>query len=712
MTDSDDSTREFLAISEKEIWEEARDRLQICIDLESRDRARAKTELLFREGEGHWDSNYVTSASEEMPELVINLTDALCMRVENNLREQELSGKAHPVGDGGQVEIAEIINGIGRHVEVRSEAEVAYDQADKSAITHGWGYFRLIAEWEHPKSFRKDLRILPIRNVFSVYMDPSAIMPSGCDQNWCEISIKMPRTEYRRRYPRAANIAWTDLGRDSGITDWEDKESIRLAEYFRIREKPEKLYGVRNVATQEERTFYESEMPATLDPSWQIEGDRDSMRRAVEWFRLNGLKVVEREQLPGSWIPVFRVEGNAVDIDGAVTRRGMVRSMMDPQRMVDYGEVAKIRRLGLTPQAPWVAAEGQLDGHEEWTNSNRTAYPVLIYKPVTIMTAQGEIPLPPPQRQPPAQIEQGFSEFVQGMRTNLLAVAGMPNEPGADKNQVVSGVALDKRQTLSDQSHLQYAKGRKSAVTHCWRVMLEWIPKYFNDPGRVQRIIGEDSTPRMVTLNQPDPNDPLQKVLNDLSVGRYDVVMDTGPSFETKRQEGAENLLDMLKIEALAEIIAKTAPDLVFRSIDHPYMQELADRLMAQTPDGLKKIMEQLPERARNIVMALSQENASLKQALQQAQMEMKTGLAKAHLQAAVKAHDVEETNKTKRADTESRERTQVQTTAMKIHGELAREEIRAGTELLNTHLDNAHEAVQADKMIERGESNGNGTGQ
>lgn len=679
---------EFDAISAEDIFTEARDRLKICEDFESDDRTKAKTEILFREGEGHWDSNFVTTQSMELPELTINLTDALCQRVENNMREQDRSGKAHPVGDGGDVEIAEIINGIGRHVEVRSEASVAYDQAGKSAITNGWGYFRLIAEYLDPKSFKKDLRIVPIRNIFTVYMDPTAIMPAGQDQNWCLISVKMKRTEYRRRYRGADPVAWNDSGNSESTDDWEDKEHIRLAEYFRIREKAEILYGVRNIATGEERTFYESEMPETLDAGWKIEGKRESARRAVEWFRLNGMKVVQREQLPGTWIPVFRVEGNAVDIDGRVTRRGMVRSMMDPQRMVDYGEVAKIRRLGLTPQSPWVAAEGQLDGHPEWTNANREPVAVLTYKPATVQTAQGEVLLPPPQRQPPAQIEQGFSEFVQGMRTNLLAVAGMPNEPGADKQgQVVSGIALDKRQYLSDQSHMQYAKNLTSAIAQCWRVMVEWIPTYFNDPGRVQRIIGEDSTPKMITLNQKDP---MGKVLNDLSVGRYDVVMDTGPSFETKRQEGAENLIELLKIQALAEIIAKVAPDLVFRSIDHPYMQELADRLMAQTPQGLQQIMEGLPERARSIVMALSNENAQLKQALQQAQLEQKYGLAKAHLQAEVKAHDVEESNKTKRIDTLVKA-----DTALKV------EEIKAGASLLNTHAEAEHHRREAELMIE-----------
>lgn len=714
MTEADESTREFLAISKNDIWLEARDRQQICATRESKDRPRAKAEILFREGEGHWDEQVTTTMSEDLPELTINLTDALCQRVENNMGEQERSGKAHPVGDGGDVDVAEIINGLLRHVETRSEAWIAYAQARKSAVTHGWGYFRLIAEWEHERSMRKDLRILPIRNVFTVYMDPDAIMPSGSDQRWCEIITDMAWTEYKARYPGAAAIPWTSGDRSDLNNNWYDKEKIRLAEYFRIRDKIERLWGLRNISSGEERTLFESELPKELSPSWKKEGSRDSLRHAVEWFRIDGQDVIDRAQLPGQWIPIFRVEGNAVDLDGVVTRRGMIKSMMDPQRMVDYGETAKIKRLGLTPQSPWIAAEGQLDGHPEWDDDHVTARKVLTYKPVTIMTAQGEVPIPPPQRQAPAGIEQGFAEFVQGMRTNLLAVAGVPNEPGADKQgQVVSGIALDKRQLLSDQSHLQYAKNEDSAVTQCARVVVSWIPAYFNEPNRVQRIIGADSKPQLVTLNKRDPNDALAKVLNDVSVGRYDVVLSTGASFETKRQEGAENLIELLKIEPLAEIIAKTAPDLVFRSIDHPYMQEIADRLMAETPEGLEKIMAELPERARNIIQAMAKQNQNLQQALQQAQQEAKQGLAKAHLAATVKAHDVEESNRTKRLDVESRERTQVQTTAMKIHGELAREEIRAGSGILEHHIDNAHEARQAERMIATGESNGsNGTGQ
>lgn len=697
-----DDEREFAAISDEDIWIEARDRLKISADAETDNRKRAKDAMLFREGE-QWDKTPSASVSQDEIQLTINLTDMFVGRVVNNMKQQRPRGKCHPVGDGADIELAEVINGIGRHVETRSEASVAYDLAGERAVDASVGYFRLIAEYVSPRSFQKDLRILPIDNIFTVHMDPGAIMPSGADQNWCLLAVKMKREEYKRRYPNAKNVQWNDVSRDEQRLNWEDKEELRLAEYFRIREKPEKLYLIR-AADGSELAKYYSELPrnangrielAAVDRMFKkhgakIEGERESVKRQVEWFRLNGLMVVERQQIPGTWIPIFRVQGNVVNIDGNIRRRGMVEGMMDAQRMVNYGEVAKIKRLGLAPKAPWTAFEGQLDGHPEWETANTTAHPVLIHKPVFVETSSGAQLLPPPTRQPPAQIEAGFSEFVQGMRSNLVALAGAPNEPGQDREGVVvSGRALKRRQFLSDQSHFQYFDNQTLAIAQLWRVMVEWIPFYFPEEGRIQRIIGEDSTPQMVTLNERDPDNPEGKLKNDLSVGRYDVVMDTGPGYETKREEGAENLVDLLKVPALAEIIAKTGSDLVFRSIDHPYMQELADRLTAQNPEGLKKIMEGLSSRARSIVQALANENAALKQQLQAAQQDLKADITKAHLAATVKAHDTNVMAATKVHDTETR-----------AHTALAVEEIRAGGKIIDSTAGRGHEAQMLERQL------------
>jgi hypothetical protein len=365
--------------------------------------------------------------------------------------------------------------------------------------------------------------------------------------------------------------------------------------------------------------------------------------------------------------------------------------MMDPQRMVNYGEVAKIRRLGLTPQAPWVAAEGQLDGHPEWTDSNRTPYAALTYKPITIQTAQGEIPLPPPQRQPPAQLEAGFSEFTQGMRSNLMSVAGMPNEPGQDANgEVVSGIALRKRQYLSDQSHFQYYDNQVLAIAHTWKIMLEWIPHYYSEE-RMQRIIGEDGIPQLIKINQQVQEDGVSKVKNDLTVGRYDVVMETGPGFETRREEGAEVLMELVNSTALGPEIAKVGPDLILRTLDHPYMQELADRFAAQTPDGLQKIVEGLPPQAKSVVQALSAQIQQLQQQLE----ESEKGLPKAQLDAQTRKYEVD-----KRTDADLQKAGIESITRRDVA------EIDAGSRLIDSlNVEGAEKITEGTTLINQGEN-------
>src|SRR6185369_2066785 len=429
MTDRD---AEFDAITEKEIFEEARDRLQIAMTAESKNRQAALDDLNFCEGD-QWENasvNGIASNSMESPQLTINLTDAMVRRVVNNMKQQRPRGKCHPVSGGANINTAKVINGIGRHVEYRSEASVAYDLGGEMAVKIGEGYWRLISEYVSPESFDQDLRILPIDNVFSVYLDPASVFPTGADADWGFITGKMKRIEYKRRHPRAENAAWNIAGVGDDL-EWEDREEIRLAEYFRIRETEQKIFLLRdNFGAEFVRPA--AKMPAEeslKDAKLEVVDERMGAMRRVEWFRLNGVKVVDRRILPGTSLPIFRCSGNATNINGRIRRRGMVRSMRDPQRMVNFGEVAKIKRLGLAPKAPWVAAEGQLDGHPEWNEANTSSVSILTYKPVTVATAQGEVVLPPPQRQPPAQIEAGFSEFVQGMRANLFAVAGAPNEP-------------------------------------------------------------------------------------------------------------------------------------------------------------------------------------------------------------------------------------------------------------------------------------------
>lgn len=684
------------AQTDDEIYRECKEFVKTVIDAESDNRSRAIDALKFRDGDQWPQTLYQERELDGRLSLTINHTDTFVSRVENNLKQQRPRIKCHPVGSGADVDTAEVVNGLTRHIENRSQASVAYDAGGSMALSIGWGYWRIIPEYIDEKSFEQELRIAPIRNPFTVYRDPNSVLPDGSDALRYVISEKIKRTKYKALYPKAPNIAYDAGGLGDDDLEWESKYEIRLAEYFRIVEKPERLFKMIDGTTRFESDFAPGVLKEALkNPkkhNFVMEGDkpleRRSFRRQVQWFRINGREVVDRRDLPGRYIPVIACEGNVLDINGRKARKGMIANLMEPARMVNYWETMKTERLALAPKAEWTAYEGVIEGHPEWHDANRKSYSVLVGKAIS---GPDGTTLPLPTKTQPAAIEAGMSEAMQSAYSALMAIAGMPHEPGQDaKGEVISGIALEERRHLADDTHFQYYDNQTLSIAFTGRILLDLIPYYY-DTERMQRIIGEDGVPKMVKINEKSQDNGVARVKNDLTVGQYEVVMDTGPGYDTKRQEGAETLLQLLKTP-LGEIVAQKGADLVLRGLDTAYAEQLADRLMIQTPDELQKMMADLPERAKNIITALAQSNAQLQQNLQAAQLDLKHGLTKTLHQEATKLqvehlrdkraeHDTMVDADTKRFDTEVRS-----------HTAIGVAEINAGAGLIDSNQDRAHE--------------------
>jgi hypothetical protein len=688
--------------SDRDIFEECKERFRIASDHESENRSEAINALYFFYGD-QWPETLAQSREEdEQPALTINHTDTFCNRVENNMRQQRPRIKAHPVGEGADVEDAKIINGLIRHTETLSRASVAYDRGGASAVKIGWGYWRIVAEYIDEKSFDQELLIKPVRNTFTGYCDPAALMPDASDMSWFIFAEDMKRAEFKRKYPRAENSEWREAG-TGDATDWENKENIRLAEYYRITEKSEKLYKMADGTSMFASDLPEPEtmVAANYDFARDEKGKpicRSSCRRVVEWFRINGKEVVDRRELPGKYIPVVRVEGNVLDVNGKVRRWGMVKNLMDPQRMYNYFKSQETARLALAPKAPWIAAMGQVENHAEWVDANRGAYSILTYDPVA---GPDGATLPPPIRQAPIQADAGIVEAAQGAEHDLLAVAGMPHEPAQDHaGEVISGAALRERQALSDISHFQYYDNQAFSMSHTGRILLDLYSHYY-DTERMQRIIGEDGVPQMVKINEKVRDPQTQAILeikNNLCVGRYDVVMDAGPGYETKRQEGVDSMLGLLKTP-LGEPIAKVASDLVVRNMDFAGADDLADRLVPLNPEGMQKAIKELPKPAQAIVGALQQQLNETQQALQHAQLELKYKTSTELGWMQVEREKSHISAETKTRDTHTNAQTKVFDTHIKADTALKVAEINAGAELLNTHAEAKHD-MEAAKVL------------
>jgi hypothetical protein len=701
------------ATTEEDIFLEACARQKLAEENESDNRTRGLEAIAFRNGQQWPDDIYNQRANvEKRPTLTVNHTNTFCVRLKNQLRQQRPRIKCHPVGGGSKIEDAEVITGLMRHIETLSNASVAYDNGVESAIDIGWGYWRIVADYVAPDSFDQELLIKPIANTFTCYDDPMSIMPAGEDRRWFLISEEMSRAEYKRRYPKAENAEWSPSAAcDQNSARWESKFKIRLAEYYRIHEVPDTL-----VLMTDGRGWYKSKLPsedtmlaAGFRPQVGPDGkwiERPTTRKQVQWFRINGRKVVDKRDLPGKYIPIIRCEGNKTVLNGQVYRKGMVEDLMDPARMFNYWRSSETERYALSPKAPWVMAEGQDEGHPEWDDANTRSYSRLVYKPVT--DAAGNV-LPPPQRQPATPIEAGFAQAAQSAQLDLMAVAGMqPESPELQAKVIGGNKYLQRRQGMQDLTHFQFYDNQTYSIMWTGIMLLDLIPYYY-DTQRMQRIIGEDGVPKMVEINAPaDPNaeDPtasaIYRIKTNLEVGRYDVVMDTGPGYQTKREESTEALIGLLGTP-LGQKVSDLASDLVVRGMDFYGADDVADRLAPSTPEGMQKAVEGLPKQAKAIVGALQNQVQQLTQLTQQQALEIKYGISKEELRqkaesmrtaAKIESADkkVEIDDATKRHDIEVKSVTQRDVA-----------EIHAAAQLLNSQQESASEERMADKMIKKG---------
>ena len=690
--------------------------LQSCLDFmrlseaaESETRKKAVAALRFASGENQWpESIQVQRDLENRPCLTINKTDAFCRQVINQMRQQRPRMVVHPVGDGADVDKAEVIQGVLRHIEVNSNADIAYDTANEYQVRAGRGYWRVTHRHISETSFDQDIYIDPIDNPLTVFWDPSSTSPDGLDAEQVLVVTMMSRAEFKRRWPNADQCDFNSLSEDASVSDWATEKEIRVGEYWVVEKAADVLVEYSNGWSG-----FKSKLSADVVKSLNLTvvRERPTYRRQVRMHRCSARDVLESKDWAGRFIPIVPVYGNRINVDGDIQISGMVENLVDPQRMYNFWRTSEAEIVALAPKAPWVMAEGQDEGHEaEWETANVKSYSSLKYKPIE--DAAGNM-LPPPQRQAPQQIPAANVTAANNAAEDMKAVAGIFDASMGDREQDPSGVALSRHQMASEISTFQFYDNACRSVRATGIICLDLMPAIYG-PDRVMRIIGEDGQAESVTLNErkKDEAGVVQEVLNDVSVGRYDVVMDTGPGYNTKRIESADNMLKLLGTP-LGEKIAQVADDVVVRHFDWTGARDLADRLAAANPLAQAEQMSDLPPEAQQMIKQMQGQVQQLQQALQEAELEKKYRLEQIRLKehAADGRHLVTEKNEndrlhfrekqentrheatlvTKTHDIAMRDATKRHDVEFKASTALSIAEINAIAALMGKHIDGSH---------------------
>jgi hypothetical protein len=589
---------------------------------ENENRISAVDDIKFRSGDQWPEDIKAQRTLEKRPCLTINKMGSFVHQITNDQRQNRPAINISPVGDDADKQTALMLKGLIKQIERQCDAEIAYDTAFDSAVTMGWGYWRIIAEYDGPASFDQKLVVEMIDNPFRVYLDPDARRPDGSDAKWGFISDLMPNEEFDAEYGVEKRTPWNPQGMGEEHALWTTQTHTRVAEYYCIKTKQKRLVALDNGWTGLWDDLADVVKEAYDTRPEGIVNERITDVPVVHWSKITDHAILEEMDLPGKYIPIVRVIGDKNVIEGRVVYAGMVRAAKDPQRMYNYWTTSETEMIALSPKAPWIMEEGQVEGHEgRWRTANLKSYPYLLYKGSTIGGKQ----VPPPQRQTFDGPPLALVNAKQGAAQDMQAVTGVRFDATLNERMYdESGQALRELKRVGDLANFHFIDNLARALRQTGRIFVDLIPKYY-DTRRVLTILREDESeeqaiidPRLPQAYREDRDEQgsVMRLYNP-NLGKYEVAVTIGPSYATRRQEAADTLLKFVSAFPPA---AQVAGDLIASNMDWPGAEEIAARLQTLLPPGLQaKELEDLPVEARGLVAQLMQQNQQTTKQLQQA---------------------------------------------------------------------------------------------
>jgi len=584
-------------------------------------RKAALDDIKFRAGD-HWPEEIKKARSQvgkERPMLVVDKLNQYVRQVVNDARQNRPGIKIRPIEDG-DTEVAEAYQGIIRHIFERSNGDLATDNSIECAVVNGYGYSRVKTEYANAKTFNQEICLERVGNPLAVMLGLPGEEPLKATFGF--VIDEMPKNQFKSKYPDAK---YADFDADSKkyADGWVSEDYIRYCEYFYVEEEPETMHLLAD-GTVSSKEDYDAAVKEGIQPPPILE-TREIPQREVKWCRISGAEVLEENEWLGKYIPIVRTVGNEYNIDGKVMYSGLIRAAKDPQRLYDYSRSAFAERVALTPKSPWLVAEGQIEGHEdEWENAHMEPS-VLTYKETSL---DGH-PVPPPQRVSATDIPEGFARDMTLAEHDIQASMGMYSASIGQAGNERSGKAIMARQREGDTATFHYQDNAARGLRDLGFILVDLIPKIY-DSKRVVRMLGQDGTQEKAEID-PEQEAPVvrmgSRVIYNLGVGEYDVAVDVGPSYNTKRVEQADAMMEL--VHNSPEIM-QIAGDLVVKSQDWNGADELAERFKLMLPPPIQQAIQKTGNMSPDAQaikaqadMALQQKDAQIQEmgkAIEQAQ--------------------------------------------------------------------------------------------
>ena len=602
-------------------------------DAESENRNVALEDLKFARLSEQWPEQIRKQREiDGRPILTINKMPAFIRQVVNDSRQNRPQIKVKPVDDKADIDTANVLEGLIRNIERTSKADVAYDTAVDYAVSMGWGYIRVNIDYEYDDTFDKCLKIERIANPFSVYGDPYSTSMDGSDWNRCWITELKSKEEFKAKWKNAEAVDWESLGYDNLKAPWRDSDDILICESWHREETQREIYQLSSgevVGKQEYEAGRDIFEMAGIVPV----NSRTTKAYKITQRIMTGAEILEENEWLGQYLPIIPVYGEELNVEGKRYFRSLIHNAKDAQRMFNYWRTTATELVALAPRVPFIGEEGSFDADPNWLTANSQNHAFLQY-------ARGTNP---PQRQPlDSGGAAGAMSEALAASDDMKSIIGMYDASLGQRSNETSGRAIMARQREGDVNTFHFIDNLARSIRHVGCVLIDLIPKVYSGQ-RIVRIIGQDDSEEVAKIGQQEEGEAPEQEgmiegaerIYDLGVGRYDVAVDTGPSFTTRREEQAQQMIELIRGYPQA---APLIGDLLVKSLDWQNAEEIAERLKAMLPqqinDGIPAEIQQQIQEGQQRLQQLEQENQQLKSKAQIDAMKAQNDAKKIEIEA------------------------------------------------------------------------------
>ena len=607
-----------LSKKQRDFLDTAIKRLKVAVDADSHNRVAAEEDLKFLHGD-QWDSKEKDRRKKKgRPVLQINLLPKFTDQVVGDMLHNSPTIKITASDAASDPQIAIIRQGLIKDIEYRSNAKSAYTYGARQMVSCAYGAWRVLTRYCDDNPFNQEIYIEGIRNPLMVYMDPLSKDQSYSDAKYGFLLEKLPKDVFEEKYPNVKYPTSLESTQGAGEELWYDGDNVTVAEYYVSTTEKVTMLQLEDgkVVTQEQFDKLQSEWQEATDkliegtvagspvssqpqPQPVVAKTRVTDKIVVKQWVITGSDIIsggeEGNKVAGKFIPLVLLKGKELNIAGKNHTYSLIRHAKDPQKMVNYWNTAAAETIALAPKTPWLGTPKQFEGFEnDYAAANVENFPVLMYNPDP--EAQG-----PPQRTSGANPPTAIFEQIRRGEDNIKSVIGMFNADVGAPGSEQTGAAIIARQKPGDVSTFEFSENLSRAILYTGRIINEMIPEIY-DTERDVRVRNIDESDGFVPINTTignamksmqsnpdmyagmDPDKLVNKAsmygedakFNDISNGKYDVVVTLGPSYATQRQESSQHLLQL--VQAMPEQMA-VASDLIAENMDFKGADELARRL-------------------------------------------------------------------------------------------------------------------------------------